>query len=111
MPVLGPETLMLSDAARRVGDLVGRTPVTLPAPVWFHRILAVVAELTMRVPLVSRAQVRMLAEGVSEPLGYDQLLPADLLPTTPFSAAAVRPELPSPGPFTSRDLRCCPAGA
>ncbi len=108
VPVLGPEELMLSEAARRVGDLVGRRRPTFPAPVWFHRLLAVLAELTMRVPLVSRAQVRMLAEGVTDPVGFDRVLPADLVPTTPFSDIAVRPELPRPGRFTPRDLRCCP---
>jgi uncharacterized protein YbjT (DUF2867 family) len=106
VPVVGPEELMLSEAARRVGALVGRSRPTLAAPVWFHRLLGVTAELVMRVPLASRAQVRMLAEGVTEPLLFDRQLPDDLRPTTRFSPAAIRPELPPPGPFTTRDLRC-----
>jgi NADH dehydrogenase len=111
VPVLGPEELLLSEAARRVGVLVGHRRPTLPAPVWFHRLLARVAELAMRVPLVSRAQVRMLAEGVAEPVGEVRVLPPDLAPSTRFSPDAIRPELPPPGRFTARDLRCCPAAA
>jgi uncharacterized protein YbjT (DUF2867 family) len=106
VPVIGPEQLMLSEAARRVGELIGRSRPTLPAPVWFHRLIGFTTELVMRVPLASRAQVRMLAEGVTEPLLFDRQLPDDLRPTTPFSAAAIGPELPPPGPFTTRDLRC-----
>ena len=108
--MLGPEALLLTEAARRVGDVIGVRRPTFPAPVWFHRLLARVAELTMRVPLVSRAQVRMLAEGVA-PSGVDRALPADLAPGTRFTPGAIRPELPPPGRFTSRDLRCCPAAA
>jgi uncharacterized protein YbjT (DUF2867 family) len=111
VPVLGPEELLLTEAARRVGRLVGVTRPTFPAPVWFHRLLARVAELTMRVPLVSRAQVRMLAEGVDPPSGIDGPLPIDLAPATRFTDGAIRPELPRPGRFTTRDLRCCAIGA
>jgi uncharacterized protein YbjT (DUF2867 family) len=106
VPVVGAETLMLTEAARRVGDLTGRSRPTFPAPVWFHRLLGAGSELVMRVPLASRAQVRMLAEGVTEPLRYDRELPDDLRPATAFTAAAIAPELPDPGPFTRRDLRC-----
>jgi NADH dehydrogenase len=107
IPVLGPEELMLSEAARRVGQLIGRPRRTFSAPIWFHRLLAIAAELTMRIPLASRAQVRMLAEGVAEPVLYDGQLPEDVQPTTGFAAAAIRPELPPAGRFTTRDLRCC----
>jgi uncharacterized protein YbjT (DUF2867 family) len=107
VPVVGPEELMLSEAARRVGRLTGRPRRTFPAPVWFHRLLAMTAELLMRVPLASRAQVRMLAEGVTEPVLCDRELPPGLQPTTRFSPEAIRPELPPPGPFSRGDLRSC----
>lgn len=107
VPALGPEELMLSEAAQRVGELIGRRRVTLSAPLWFHRLLAIVAELTMRIPLASRAQVRMLAEGVTEPVLYDRELPEDHKPATRFTPEAIRPELPAAGRFTTRDLRCC----
>jgi uncharacterized protein YbjT (DUF2867 family) len=109
VPVVGPEELMLSEAARRVGQLTDRQRRDCPAPVWFHRLLAITAELVMRVPLASRAQVRMLAEGVVDPLRYDTELPVDLQPTTRFSPDAIGPELPPAGRFTTQDLRCCAA--
>ena len=99
---------MLSEAARRVGELTDRPRPTFPAPLWFHRLLAITSELVMRVPLASRAQVRMLAEGVTDPLRYDTALPDDLRPTTWFTPDAIRPELPPAGPFTAQDL-CRPA--
>ncbi|MEX2032131.1 MAG: NAD(P)H-binding protein [Dehalococcoidia bacterium] len=107
VPVLGPEELMLSEAAQRVGDVIGRRRATFSAPIWFHRLLAFVAELTMRIPLASRAQVRMLAEGVTEPVLYDRALPDDLRPSTRFAPEVIKRELPAAGRFTARDLRCC----
>lgn len=107
VPVLGPEELMLSEAARRVGELIGRPRRTFSAPIWFHRLLAMAAELMMRIPLASRAQVRMLAEGVTEPVLYDRSLPVDLQSTTQFAPEAIKAELPPAGRFSTRDLRCC----
>jgi hypothetical protein len=79
------------------------------APVWFHLTLARFWELTMKVPLVARAQVRILSEGVVEPAGPCDSLPPDLLPTRRFTDEQIRDGLPKPGPFTLRDLRCCSA--
>jgi uncharacterized protein YbjT (DUF2867 family) len=109
--VTGGETLLLSDAVRRVARVIGRPVVVFPAPVWFHRVLAQVTEWSMRVPLVAKAQVRMLAEGVVEvapPADALRLeaLPADLLPRTRFTDAQIRAGLPAPGAFGVRDLRC-----
>jgi NADH dehydrogenase len=73
--VVGPEEMTLSEAVRRVAEVVGKRPLTFRMPVWFHRAFAWACERTMRVPLVSTAQVRMLAEGLTEPL-----------PPTPFVA-------------------------
>lgn len=63
------------------------------------------AEWVMRVPLISAAQVRILSEGLVEPAGEVQSLPADLRPAAPFSAEMIQAGLPEPGPFTCRDLR------
>ena len=65
--VLGPDVLSMREVVSRVGDAIGRLPWIIAMPVGFHRVLARVAELTMQVPLVSLAQVRMLAEGLCEP--------------------------------------------
>ncbi|KTR02979.1 NAD-dependent epimerase/dehydratase family protein, partial [Curtobacterium citreum] len=79
--VRGGEALLLSEAVRRVARVVGRRVLVFPAPVWAHRALGQLTEWTMRVPLVAKAQVRMLAEGVTEAAPPTEDLPADLAPS------------------------------
>jgi len=105
--ITGPEELYLSEAVRRVARVTGNSIGMFREPVWFHLALARFWELTMKVPLVARAQVRILSEGVTEPAGLCNSLPADLLPTRRFTDDQIRGGLPKPGPFTLRDLRCC----
>jgi NADH dehydrogenase len=105
--VLGPEELPLTEAVRRVAAVIGKRPWYLPTPVWFHYALAHLLEATMAIPLVSRAQVRILSEGIVEALPPCASLPADLQPTTPFTVEQIRRGLPEPGGFGCRDLRCC----
>ena len=107
MAVVGPEEMTLAEAVRRVARVVGRRPLMFRMPVWFHRGFAWVCEGTMRVPLVSTAQVRMLAEGLTEPLPPTPFVSRDLAPATPFTDEQIRAGLPEPRPFTSADLRCC----
>jgi NADH dehydrogenase len=59
----------------------------------------------MTIPLISTAQVRMLAEGMTEPLPPCAQLPEDLLPRTPFSDPQIRQGLPKVEPFRLRDCR------
>src|SRR5437588_5205854 len=105
--VTGAEQLNLSQAARRVAGVIGKPIVILPAPVWFHCILAQCVEWTMQIPLVAKAQVRILAEGVTEPVTPCHPLPPDLMPTRRFTEEQIRQGLPEPGPFGARDLRHC----
>lgn len=105
--VLGPEELTLRDAVRRVAGVVGQRPVMLPMPVWFHSFLGWCLERIMTVPLVSLAQVRMLSEGLAEPLPAYDPMPPELAPRLPFSEEQIRKGLPAPGSFGSRDLWCC----
>lgn len=105
--ITGPEDLRLSEAASRVARVLGRTLIVLPAPVWLHYILAQGFEWTMKIPLIAKAQARILAEGVVEPATSCDPLPPDLMPTRRFSDDQIRRGLPEPGPFTLRDLRCC----
>ena len=107
--VLGPEEMPLSEAVRRVADVVGRRPWFFRAPVAFHCALAWAAERVMRVPLVSLAQVRILAEGLVEAAGRVAQLPADLVPRLAFTPERIRAGLPPAGPFGRADLRCCVA--
>ena len=103
--VVGPETLMMRELVTRVGGAIGRTPWIVPMPVAFHRLLARVAEAVMHVPLVSRAQVRMLAEGLVEAAPPCEELPDELKPRTRFTPEIIRRELPPPQSFGCRDLR------
>jgi uncharacterized protein YbjT (DUF2867 family) len=104
---LGPEELMLGEAVRRVADAVGRRPLFVRLPIVAHRLLAMGFEAAMRVPLVSRAQVEILAEGIVEALPFGDPPPDDLAPRTPFSPSAIRAGLPERGGFGRRDLRWC----
>lgn len=105
--ITGAEELHLSVAARRVAAVLGRRILIFPAPIWFHYILAQVCEFAMKVPLVAKAQVRILAEGVLEPATNCDPLPPDLLPVRCFTPEQIRGGLPEPGPFGLHDLRCC----
>jgi uncharacterized protein YbjT (DUF2867 family) len=105
--VLGPDELLLSEAVRRVADVAGRRPLFVPLPVLAQRGIAWLAEAVMTVPLISRAQVRILAEGIVEPLPAADGLPVDLLPATRFDEASIWAGLPPPGGFGRRDLRWC----
>lgn len=104
--VTGPEAMPLAEAVRRVAQVVGRRPVYVRLPVAFHYVLAWLLERVMRVPMVSLAQVRILSEGVVEPCGAADALPADLTPRTPFTDEQIRRGLPPAEPFGLRDCRC-----
>jgi hypothetical protein len=103
--VMGPEAVTLSEVARRVGKLVGKHPVIVPAPAVFNYLVAKLAEGFMKIPLASLAQVRMLQEGLHQPWGNIDLLPDDLVPRTRLSDDVLRAGLPPAGRFTLADLR------
>jgi hypothetical protein len=101
----GPTEITFDEAARRVARVLRKRRLFVTAPLLFHRLLAVLAERTMTVPLISVAQVRMLREELIEPVRAPDALPVDLTPTTPFDEAAIRAGLPSAERFGLRDLR------
>lgn len=103
--VMGAETLPLAEAVRRVAKVAGKRPLFVPVPVWAIRILAQLTEWAMVVPLVAKAQARMLAEGVSEPLPWAPEAPEGIRPAGSFDEASIRAALPSAGRFAWRDLR------
>jgi uncharacterized protein YbjT (DUF2867 family) len=105
--VLGPEELTLRQAVRRVASVVGKRPLMFPLPLRFHYVLGWCVERTMRVPMVSVAQVRMLSEGLGTPLPGCPVLPDDLAPKLRFTEGQIRKGLPPAGPFGFADLRCC----
>jgi NADH dehydrogenase len=105
--LVGPEEMYLREAVRRVAEQVGKQPLMLPFPIWCHQLLARVFEFTMKIPLISLAQVRILSEGVSEPATHVTPVPYDLVPTRRFTPEQIRSGLPHPAPFCVGDLRLC----
>ena len=109
VPVVGPTATTLAGVVDVVGRAVGRAPVTVPLPIAFHRALAWFLERTMRVPLISLAQVRILSESLADAWGPVDALPPELAPRVPFTQEVVADRLPDPGPFRLDDfqLSCC----
>ncbi len=105
--LVGPEEIYLSEAVRRVAEVVGKRPLMIPLPVVCHELLARVFERSMKVPLTSQAQIRILSEGVVEPGSPVVPVPYDLVPTRRFTTEQIRSGLPQPGPFCVGDLRWC----
>jgi hypothetical protein len=107
--VVGAEELRLSKAVRRVASVLGKRVLVLPCPVAVQYLLAQCFEWTMTVPLVAKAQVRILSEGVVEPATPCDPLPTDLVPQRRFTEEIIRAGLPPAGRFSLRDLRLCQA--
>jgi nucleoside-diphosphate-sugar epimerase len=92
--VLGPEEMPLGNAVRRVARVLERHVWIVRLPVACHYLLARLWERLMPIPLVSLAQVRMLAEGITEPLPACASLPDDLAPEKFFTPEQIRRGLP-----------------
>jgi NADH dehydrogenase len=93
--VTGPEEFPFSQAARRIAQAMGkRFLIVLPFPVFFHRILAWFSEKFMPKPLITKAQVQMLADGISQPTSESIPLPKDLAPKTYFTEEQIKKGLP-----------------
>jgi len=105
--VVGAEEIYLREAIRRVAEVVGKQPVVFPLPVLCHKLMARIFEITMSVPLVSQAQVRILSEGIVEPASPCGRVPYDLIPTRRFTTEQIRNGLPKAAPFCLGDLRWC----
>jgi len=107
--ITGPEEISLGEVVRRVGSVIDRKPLYLRVPIAIQKVIAWSAERTMKIPLLSLAQLRILSEGIVDALPPCDLLPSDLQPTTRFTPEQIRRGLPEPGPFGCRDLRCARA--
>ncbi len=105
--VVGPETLTLRDAVRRVAGAVGKRPLMFRMPLLFHYAFAWFLERLMRVPLISLAQVRILSEGLVEAAPACSEVPDDLKPRIRFTDEQIRRGLPQAKPFQCADFRCC----
>lgn len=104
---VGPEELTLNDAVRRIGEVIDRDPWMVPTPVHVHYGLGWIQEKVMRLPITTRAQVRILAEGVTDPAPLDVCdpLPEDLQPERPFSKERIEAGLSDVRPYGVGDLR------
>ena len=105
--LVGPEEIYLSEAVRRVAEVVGKQPLMFPLPIVCHQLMARVFERFMKVPLTSVAQVRILSEGVVEPGSAVVPVPYDLVPTRRFTLEQIRNGLPQARTFCVGDLRWC----
>ena len=93
--VLGPEEFPFSQAARRIAKAMGKPSLlVLPFPVFFHRILAFFSERFMPKPLITKSQVQMLADGISQPTLESVPLPDEWKPKTRFTEEQIRKGLP-----------------
>ena len=77
-----------------MADAVGKRPKFFRMPVWFHVMLAWLLERMMRIPLISIAQVRILAEGIVGRIPDGLELPSALMPKTAFTTGQIRKGLP-----------------
>lgn len=107
VPVLGPETLSLAELVERIAAASDRRVWTVPTPVALLSVMAWIQEQTMDQPAVSRAAVRMLAEGSTDPAppGIYTKLPDDLEPTQPFSRSHLAAQRPAVDRYGLGDLR------
>lgn len=92
--VMGPETMRIGEAARRVASVLGRKILVFPMPLWSHFLLAWIMERTMKVPIIALSQVRMFSEGIVEATPPCDELPPDLQPKTHFTVEQIRRGLP-----------------
>ena len=93
--VIGPEEFPFSTAARRIARAMGKPfLLVLPFPVAFQRLLAWFSGKFMSKPLITQAQVQMLADGISKPEPDSQALPTDLAPKIYFTEEKIRAGLP-----------------
>ena len=89
--VIGPEEFPFSQAARRISQAMGKPfLIVLPFPVVFQRMLAWFSEQFMPKPLITKAQVQMLADGISTPTLESVPLPDELAPKTYFTEEQIR---------------------
>lgn len=107
VPVTGPEELTVTEFVDRVGEVIGRTPRFVPLPVWTLSAGARIQTRVMETPIVTRAGVRMLAEGATEPAPARicDPLPDALEPTRDCSLQRIEASVPDSEPLGVDDLR------
>jgi NADH dehydrogenase len=92
--VTGPDEFPFSQAARRIAKALGKNIIVLPFPVFFHRILAFFSERFMPKPLITKSQVQMLADGISQQTPESIQLPDEMKPKISFTEEQIKKGLP-----------------
>jgi len=95
--VIGPEEITLSKAVKRVSKVMKKPALVLPMPTVAHYMIAAASEKSLRNPLTAFAQIRMLSEGISQPLADSEMLPSDLVPHIELNEESIRAGLKEPG--------------
>lgn len=95
--VIGPEEITLSKAVKRVSKVMKKPALVLPMPTVAHYMIAAASEKSLRNPLTAFAQIRMLSEGISQPLADSEMLPSDLVPHIELNEESIRAGLREPG--------------
>lgn len=85
IPLLGPEELTLGKCVQRVAKVMKKPAIVFPMPTLAHLAMASAMEKVSSQPIVSVAQVRMLAEGMDKPIKPFDEIPADLKPQRLFN--------------------------
>ncbi len=93
--LIGPEAMNLGEAARRVARAMRSRLWTLRLPVIVHLAMAWLQERAGLEPLASTSQVRLLAEGIAEPLPECETLPEDLSPASVLGSDTIMAGLPA----------------
>lgn len=92
--VTGPEEFPFSQAAHRIAKAMDKSIIVLPFPILFQRVLAWFSEGFMPKPLVTKSQVQMLADGISQPTPEAIPLPEDMQPKIRFTEEQIKKGLP-----------------
>ncbi|MDQ2074801.1 NAD(P)H-binding protein [Haloarcula sp. H-GB4] len=105
--VVGPEEVTLREMVRRVGTVLGKNPLIFPLPVFVHYALAQVQERVLEIPITTVGQIRILAEGASEPAPTSVCEPLtdELEPTRSFSKERIADGITTTDPYGFSDLR------
>ncbi|HEY4036659.1 MAG TPA: NAD-dependent epimerase/dehydratase family protein [Ktedonobacteraceae bacterium] len=103
--VIGPQEVTMREMVKRVAHVVEKPVLLLPFPVILLSLISWWFERLMTRPLVSLAQVRILSEGVIEPLPACDPLPPDLIPQHAFTEQQIRQGVSQARPVGMADCR------